>query len=111
MNLFQVFDKVPNEELVAILASGETIRIERIVSDGEFSPEGFWYDQDEDELVILLQGTAILEFETGNEITLKVGDLQMIPAHQKHRVSFTSSNPPTIWLCIFSIGMQETFNN
>lgn len=104
MNLFEAFDKKPNEELVEIIARGKNVRIERIVSSGETSPEGFWYDQNEDELVLLLQGTAIIAFET-REITLKQGDWKIIPKHQKHRVAYTSKNPLTVWLCIFGTGL------
>lgn len=100
MNLFDI-DKIPNaNELIEILAESKNVRIERIVSSGHFSPEGFWYNQDENEFVALLQGEAVITFEDGST-KLKVGDTVVIPAHKKHRVDFTSVNPPCVWLCVF----------
>ena len=39
------------------------LRIERIVSFGHSSPEGFWYDQDQHEWVLPLKGAARLSIE------------------------------------------------
>ena len=73
------------------------VRIERIVSYGQSSPEGFWYDQAWDEWVLLIQGSA--ELDLGEQcISLKPGDHLLIPAGQKHRVSKTDPDQPTIWL-------------
>lgn len=105
MNLFDIKDKLPGKELITILAKGEDIRIERIVSEGESSPDHFWYDQDEDELVFLLQGSARLEFES-EEVVMKAGDYLLIPAHKKHRVADTSNKPPAVWLCVFGKGIE-----
>jgi cupin 2 domain-containing protein len=78
------------------------IRLERIVSRGQCSPEGFWYDQDETEWVMVLDGSARLRFETGNQLlTLEGGDWVEIPAHERHRVEWTDPNAETIWLAIF----------
>ena len=76
------------------------VRIERIVSEGHVSPAGFWYDQSEWEYVAVLQGSAELETETG-KISLNAGDWAIIPEHEKHRVSYTSSEPPCVWLAVF----------
>lgn len=91
------------EEFSEILSQGysDSFRIERIVSHGHISPEGFWYDQEECEFVAVLQGNAELEFEDG-KTKMYAGDWIVIPAHKKHRVIFTSSKPQCIWLAVFS---------
>lgn len=88
-----------DDEFVEILKPGQ-VRIERIVSQGHVSPAGFWYDQNEWEYVAVLQGCAELETLDG-KITLNAGDWVMIPEHEKHRVSYTSSEPACVWLAIF----------
>ncbi len=87
------------KELSEILLDHPNLTIERIVSNGQHSPQGFWYDQAKDEWVILLTGKAELEFED-SVINLQAGDYIFIPAHHKHRVNSTSSNPNCIWLAI-----------
>ena len=100
MNLFDI-EKIPNsEELVTVLTESKNVRIERIVSSGQTSSEGFWYDQNENEFVALLQGEAVISYEDVS-INLKSGDTVLIPAHKKHRVDFTSIEPPCVWLCVF----------
>ncbi|MDZ4782088.1 MAG: cupin domain-containing protein [Planctomycetia bacterium] len=97
-----LFDDVPDTlpaELVEVLARGDGVRIERIVSRGHVSPEGFWYNQDEDEWVVLLQGAARLRFED-QEIELRPGDNLHIPARRRHRVEWTSPDQPTVWLAV-----------
>lgn len=89
-----------SEEATQLLASGRNVRIERIVSAGQSSPEDFWYDQEEAEYVVVLQGEAVLGFPDGRQI-LRAGDGWHLPAHQRHRVEFTSREPACIWLCIF----------
>lgn len=92
---FEVFDKLlEKKELV----------IERIISTGQKSPDNFWYDQEKDEWILLLTGSAtliLIEGESSILVELKKGDYLFIPAHLKHRVESTSSNEPTIWLAIF----------
>ncbi len=92
--------KIPNEG-VNILVQNEIVRIERIVSNGHASPAGFWYDQEEHEWILLLSGKAKLQFDGGDSINLIPGDHQLIPAHKKHRVEWTTPDEPTIWLAIF----------
>ncbi len=87
-------------ELVTMLLESDNLRIERIVSHGHSSPEGFWYDQDEHEWVIVLQGKAKVAIPDGIR-ELGPGDFLNIPAHQKHRVEWTAPDEPTIWLAIF----------
>lgn len=77
------------------------VRIERIVSTGQASPPGFWYDQPDDEWVILLSGSAGLRFEDELEgYTLQPGDWLMIPAGRKHRVEWTDTGQPSVWLAV-----------
>ena len=89
------------EEMVDVLVSDGDLRIERIVSTGQASPEGFWYDQEEHEWVLLLEGSARLMYADGRRLTLEVGDHVMIPAHERHRVDWTDPDRPTVWLAVF----------
>jgi len=92
---------LPNE-LMQSLHEGKGVRIERIVSSGHASPEDFWYDQDEHEWVLLLQGAAGLAFEGEDKVhELWSGDCMLIPAHTRHRVAWTDADAVTIWLAIF----------
>jgi len=100
MNIFDISNLPLTEELTEILIQNKNVRIERIISSGQVSPDGFWYDQDENEFVVLLQGDAIIEYEN-DRIKLESGDTLLIPAHKKHRVSYTSIKPVCVWLCIF----------
>ena len=98
MNIYD-FPNIPlSEELTTILAESSNVRIERIVSTGQTSD---WYDQTETEFVILLEGNAIIEYEDSKSVTLSKGDTLIIKPHERHRVVFTSKNPPCIWLCVF----------
>lgn len=99
-NIFDniLFDK--NKEEVIEILKKKNIRIERIVSNGQRSEDGFWYDQEENEFVLLLQGDAVLEFEN-KEVSLKKGDCIDIKSHERHRIKYTSSDEPTVWLAVF----------
>lgn len=88
------------DEVFTTLLDAPGVRIERIVSHGHASPEGFWYDQDQHEWVMVLQGAARLRFEDGRR-ELRPGDFVNIPAHRKHRVEWTTPDEPTIWLAVF----------
>ncbi len=88
-------------ELVEILASDTHVRIERIVSRGHRSPDGFWYDQEQAEWVILLSGSATIVFMDGGRVALAPGDYINIPAHLKHRVEGTHGTQDTVWLAVF----------
>ena len=83
-----------------ILTRG-AIRIERIVSRGHTSPAEGWWDQDEDEWVLVLQGGGTLLFTDGRETTLRAGDHLFIPAHERHKVIWTEPEQETIWLAVF----------
>ena len=99
-NLFSPIPKSLQQELTETLVSAGSVRIERIVSHGHKSPDGFWYDQPEHEWVVVLQGSARLQFED-EDIELNPGDFVNIPAHRKHRVDWTTPDEPTIWLAVF----------
>lgn len=101
-NLFaNILDNAP-DELTETLVHNQSVRIERIVSTGQSSPDGFWYDQTETEWVVLLSGEASLQFEDRTDsITMQRGDFIEIPAGVRHRVERTSKTEPTIWLAIF----------
>ena len=78
------------------------LRIERIVSHGQASPPGYWYDQDEEEWVMLLEGEATLRFEQGEQLLrLAPGMHVHIPAHVQHRVEWTAPDKRTVWLAVF----------
>lgn len=100
-----LFDDLPSslpEELIEVIAQSQNVRIERIVSTGHSSPEGFWYDQAEAEWVIVLKGQAKLLLEGDDEpLTMLPGDHILIPPHRKHRVVWTTSVEPTVWLAVF----------
>ena len=84
-----------------VLAHGHNSRVERIVSTGQTTPEGQWYDQEQDEWVALLSGNAELTWKDGEKTKLKAGDWLLIPAHARHRVTYTSTEPPCVWLAFF----------
>ena len=87
-------------EVFDTLAAAGPVRIERIVSHGQVSPEGFWYDQAQAEWVMVVQGAARLAFADG-EVALAAGDWLTIPAHCRHRVAWTAPDQDTVWLAVF----------
>jgi cupin 2 domain-containing protein len=94
-------DSLP-EEIFDEIVSTKNVRIERILSKGHASPEGFWYDQDENEWVLLVKGEAALRLDGQDElIYLREGMHFLIPAHLKHRVEWTKEGVETIWLAVF----------
>ena len=98
-----IFADIPGdlpEELVQAFLNSPNVRIERIVSLGHASPEGFWYDQEENEWVLVVQGAAKLRFEGQDSIKLAPGSFVNIPAHQRHRVEWTDPKQPTIWVVV-----------
>lgn len=96
-------------EDVSTLLTRPGLRIERIISTGQASPPEFWYDQDEDEFVIVLTGAAGVRFEGQTDIhVMRAGDWVEIPAHARHQVAWTSTEEPTIWLAVFSTPQTKT---
>lgn len=101
-NLFTAVPSKLPEEFVETLTEHSNVRIERIISTGQSTPTGCWYDQDEHEWVVVLQGEAEIQFEDATDaIRLGPGDHLLIPAHQRHRVARTSCHEPTVWLAVF----------
>ena len=98
MNVYDLPPLTLSEEHTTILAENKTVRVERIVSTGQTTD---WQTQQKSEFVALLQGRATLEFDGGGILPLAAGDTLTIPPHKRHRVSFTSAQPPCVWLCVF----------
>lgn len=104
MNPNSLLTNLPSDrstEVFETLAKGDSVRIERIVSHGHTSPENGWYDQKEDEWVLVVRGRARIAFEDGREVEMHAGDHLTLPAHCRHRVSYTATDEPTIWLAVF----------
>lgn len=97
-NIFHDLPELPGQEELAILFQNPCAIIERIVSQSHSSPPGFWYDQDEDEWVIVVRGEATLEFEGGEIVRMNEGDHVTIPRYVRHRVQQTDAK--TIWLAV-----------
>ena len=99
-NLFADIPRVMPDELVGEILRTNAFRIERIVSRGHASPPSFWYDQDADEWVLLVKGSASLSFSDGREIALAPGDHLLIPRHVCHRVERTDPEGDTVWIAV-----------
>jgi cupin 2 domain-containing protein len=90
------------DEAVRTLAKGNGFRVERIVSHGQTSPAGFWYDQDDAEWVLVVTGKARVTIEgEAEDRELRPGDSMFLPAHCRHRVAWTDPDQPTVWLAVF----------
>ena len=98
VNLFGLPRTPLTEEFTSILAEGRGVRVEKIVSAGQTTG---WCDQAETEFVSLLQGEAEIEYENGETVRLLKGDTLIINPRERHRVSFTTTEPPCVWLCVF----------
>lgn len=100
-NIYKIDEPGPVEvERFEAIVKTEGLVIERIVSTGQATPEGEWYDQERDEWVVLLTGQAVLLFEDGHTAELNPGDHLLIPAHFRHRVESTTADPPCVWLAV-----------
>lgn len=101
-NLFKLPDRenLSGEKFENLLVR-PGLRVERIISTGQASPPGFWYDQQVSELVVLLSGAAELQFADENEPhRMMPGDWVQIDPHRRHRVNWTDPSQPSIWLAI-----------
>jgi len=100
-----LFEGIPAElpeELFETLCAADNVKIERIVSRGQASPEGFWYDQGENEFVVVVKGSAGLRLANHEEtVVLQAGNYLIIPAGVKHRVEWTDPASETVWLAVF----------
>ena len=105
MSVYNLLNSLPDArtaEVSEALVTGQGVRLERIVSLGQASPEGFWYDQDDAEWVMLLSGKARLAIAgEPQEYELGPGDTIFLPAHCRHRVTWTDPEHPTVWLALF----------
>ena len=102
MNLLSILPDAGSAESFDVLLSRPGLRIERIVSRGQASPAGFWYDQAESEWVLVIAGAARLRFEDEADARLLgPGDWLDIAPHRRHRVDWTDPAAPTIWLAVF----------
>ena len=101
-NLLASLPDARDAEVNEALITGKGIRLQRIVSLGQVSPEGFWYDQEEAEWVIILAGRARLTIAgEPQDRVLAPGDAVFLPAHCRHRVAWTDPDHPTVWLALF----------
>jgi cupin 2 domain-containing protein len=99
-NLFEAIPAEIPAEILQVLLETDKFRLERIVSGGQATPPGEWYDQDSDEWVVLLTGSACLRLEGEPDLVLHPGDYLLIPAHRRHRVEWTDPTRPTVWLAL-----------
>jgi cupin 2 domain-containing protein len=109
MNPGNLFNGIPTaalpRELLDVLWQTPNLRVERIVSRGHTTPAGEWYDQDGDEWVVLLTGSARLRIEGRDEaLEMRPGDYILLPAHLRHRVEWTDPEQETVWLAIHARG-------
>lgn len=99
-----IFSEIPprlQNEVFETILKKDNISITRIVSNGHTTHEGDWYDQTDDEWVILLQGQATVLYEKDERlIKLMPGDYLFIPSHTRHRVDWTLPDNNTIWLAV-----------
>lgn len=108
-NLFAELPQKLPEELITTLLETATVRIERIVSTGQTSPDGYWYDQGQPEWVVVLKGAGRLLIEGASQpIEMRPGDFVNIPAHKKHRVEWTTPDETTVWLAVFYLRSDTT---
>ena len=92
--------ELPQEAFETLVVAPD-VRIERIVSLGHASPPDFWYDQPQAEWVLVLRGAARLRFTDADQtVEMQAGDAIHIAAHRRHRVDWTTSAEPTIWLAV-----------
>lgn len=103
INVKNIFSDLPlsEAEVFESIIQKDNFKLERIISRGNSSAEGEWYDQSNDEWVLLLKGSAALQFEGEQELLLlQPGDYILIPAHKKHRVEWTDKTTETLWLAV-----------
>lgn len=107
-NFFDNLPKATKDEVFEEIIANKNLKVERIITNGQVTPKGEWYDQTTNEWVLVLQGAAqllIQEGETLRIVDMKAGDHVLLPAHCKHRVEWTDKQQTTIWLAIHFIPM------
>ncbi len=100
-NLLENIPKTSKDEIFETLVLNENVKIERIISYGQTTPKDYWYDQDQDEFVLVIEGNAKILFDNGTIYNLHKNDSLNIKAHQKHQVMYTANL--TVWLAVFTI--------
>lgn len=101
-NLFSDIPRSMPEEMIEVLCQSEEMWIERIISRGHSSPPDFWYDQEDNEFILLVKGNACLKIEGKSKpVVLEEGDWLDLKAHVKHRVEWTAPDQDTIWLAVY----------
>lgn len=105
-NLLAPLPNASGAEYIEELHAASGVCIQRIVSHGQASPEGFWYDQAQEEWVAILQGRARVRFEDG-VVEMSAGDYLLIPAHRRHRVDWTDPDRATIWLAVHMVPAKD----
>lgn len=103
MNKANILSHIPTdlpEEVFEDIINHKKVKIERIISKGQVTPINQWYDQIQNEWVMLVNGSAVIQFQDDQEISLSKGDYINIPAGKKHRVSWTDPECETIWLAV-----------
>jgi len=100
-DFFSNIAKDLTDEFFEEILVSKNVTIEKIISKGHTSPKSGWYDQDKNEWVMVLKGGAILSFEDEKQVHLKSGEYINIPAHKKHKVSWSEPDVETIWLAVF----------
>ena len=100
VNLFRLPTELLGAELVERIVGGDDVLVERIVSTGQATPADKPCEQDHDEWVLLLTGSASLWIDEDGERMLRPGDHVLIPARRRHRVTWTVTDEPTVWLAV-----------
>jgi cupin 2 domain-containing protein len=100
-NLLSSLPSNLDQEVSEELLRSEHVRIERILSKGHTAPNEGWFDQDENEWVVVLEGSGTIRFADGKEVSLKKGDCLNIPSRTKHKVVWTDPGTVTVWLAVF----------
>lgn len=98
-----IFSNIPcklEQEMFESILDDQAVKIERIISKGQTSPDSGWFDQEKNEWVILLKGKAIMAFENQTPVLLNEGDFINIPSHTKHKVAWTDPDNETVWLAV-----------
>ena len=100
-NLFATLPQSLSEEVFEPIIEQKNFKLERIISHGQATPPGEWYDQERDEWVVLLSGSAGLNIEgQAGILTMKPGDYILLPAHVRHRVEWTDEREVSVWLAL-----------
>jgi cupin 2 domain-containing protein len=104
-NIYESLPEVLEEESFELLQETDSFRVERIVSMGHTTKEGSWYDQPDDEWVLLLTGGAAILIEgEAAPMVMAPGDYIFLPAHCRHRVTWTKMGEKTVWLAVHARG-------